>query len=267
MADLLNPATTEPHSLRYRLLQSGRALLSGIRRELALQIPGACLLCQQDSTGPVCDKCRETTVLRRVQRCPRCAVAMSAPAAVCGQCLRHPPAFDQSFTGFCYRAPADQLILALKFGHRTALAGWLGQQLFDAVPADYWQDDAPDCLIPVPLSKQRLQQRGFNQALEIARPLSRLSGVELWPDAIQRLRDTAPQASLPLRERRQNLQHAFGWRTEQGVLPAGRHIALVDDVMTSGMTLHEIATMLKLNGARRVSVLLAARTPSPGDAL
>jgi len=262
-----NSAASELQGLRLRIRHHGQNFLSKVRHELARAIPGACLLCQQDSTGPVCDKCRQQTVVRKIHRCPRCAVAMTAPAAVCGQCLRHPPAFDQSFAGFCYRPPADQLILALKFGHRTALASWLGQQLFDAIPDRHWQDDAPDCLIPVPLSRQRLQERGFNQAMEIARILGRLSGVPVWPDATERLRDTQPQASLPLSERKRNLHQAFGWRAEQGVLPAGRHIALVDDVMTSGMTLHEIATMLKLNGARRVSVLLAARTPSPGDAL
>ncbi|WP_229726406.1 ComF family protein [Oxalicibacterium faecigallinarum] len=160
-----------------------------------------------------------------------------------------------------YVAPVDQLILALKFGHRLAIAPLLARLLHDAM---LQRQDAslPDILIPVPLGQQRLRERGFNQALEIARPLSRATGIALGIRLLERTRDTAMQAQLPLKERHRNIRHAFVPTIKGEQVFRNRHIGLVDDVCTSGNTLNEIAGVLKRYGATRVTNLIVARTPA-----
>lgn len=179
-------------------------------------------------------------------------------AALCGQCLRDGPAFDRSVVAADYAAPLDQLVLQLKFGGRLALAPLLAQLLRDAVLR---QPDfvLPALLCPVPLGPQRLAERGFNQALEIARPLARALGVALHPRLAARVHETRAQSSVAPHQRGGNIAHAFA--LAEPALVAGRHVGIVDDVMTSGQTLNELAATFKRHGAARVSNLVFARTP------
>lgn len=174
----------------------------------------------------------------------------------CGECLKHPPAFDATVVAVDYAPPVDQLVLALKFGSRLELAPLLARVLTEASR----DIRLPTCLTAVPLGPRRLVERGFNQSLEIAKPLSRLLGVRLDAGIVVRLRDTHAQALLHPDERQRNIRKAF-------VVPAdaidrirGRHIGVVDDVMTTGQTLNEVAATFKRFGAARVTNFVFART-------
>lgn len=158
-----------------------------------------------------------------------------------------------------YAAPLDQLVLALKFGGQLPVAPLFGQLLADALrrlPPQAW----PELLAPVPLGRHRLAERGFNQALEIARPLARHLGLPLAARLLSRARETAPQSLLTPGERRANLRSAFSLPQAGLEQVRGRHVGVVDDVLTTGATLEEIAATLKRSGAVRVTCLAFART-------
>jgi ComF family protein len=147
------------------------------------------------------------------------------------------------------------LISQLKFNQRLSHARLLGQLLIDHLERE--AATMPDLIVPVPLHRQRLMERGFNQALEIARPISRHFGIELKPGLCRRSKLTPAQTGLKRKERQKNLRNAFELTQEV----TGRHIALVDDVITTGSTITELALILKRGGAKRVDAWSAARTP------
>lgn len=179
----------------------------------------------------------------------------------CGDCQALPPAFDATITAADYVPPVDQLVMALKFGGRLALAPQFADLLRDAMLGEAGAHAMPDWLAVVPLGSQRLRQRGFNQALEVARPLARQLGVPLYPQLLQRMRDTPAQSQLQRDERQANLRNAFAVSQEFIDTVRGRHVGVVDDVLTTGATLGEVAATLKRFGAARVTCLVVARTP------
>ncbi|GGC88559.1 hypothetical protein GCM10011396_39730 [Undibacterium terreum] len=179
--------------------------------------------------------------------------------AVCGACLRDAPAFDNTITACNYAAPLDQLVLNLKFGHQLALAPVFSSLLRDAI-LERRNAALPDILSIVPLGKARLAERGFNQALEIARPLARQLGIPLAAQLLQRARETAQQSGLHPDDRQKNVRNAFALAPEAMDSIKGRHVGIFDDVMTTGTTLNEIAAMLKRFGAEKVSNYVFART-------
>jgi len=173
----------------------------------------------------------------------------------CGGCLRHPPAFEHARAALEYRFPVDRVIQRFKFAGDLAAGRWLAEQLALAVR----DADRPGLLVVPALAPARLRMRGFNQALEIARVVGAARGIPVDPAAIVKVRDTAPQPGLGSRARRANLRGAFrATRTLDGV-----HVAVVDDVMTTGATAESIARALRGAGARRVDVWVVARTPDP----
>jgi ComF family protein len=180
--------------------------------------------------------------------CPRCALASPA-GAVCGRCLASPPAYDATVAGLAYAFPADVLVHALKFRGELALAPLLAEKLFQKIDSTR----GIDLVVPVPLSAQRLRSRGYNQSAEIARALTPRGPLELF--LCERSRDTAAQTDLPWSERRRNVRGAF--RCTRRVSGT---VAVVDDVMTTGATLDEIAAALKDAGAARVMNWVVART-------
>jgi ComF family protein len=183
-------------------------------------------------------------------RCPRCALE-SPRGEVCGRCLSEAPHYDATVAALAYDFPADALVHALKFRGELALAGLLGTLLLQEI-----HQDEIDCVVPVPLSAERLRARGYNHAAEIARHL-RAARLELG--LCERARDTPPQMELPYDERRRNVRGAF--RCTRAL--AGESVAVVDDVMTTGATLDEIARVLKAAGATRVTNWVVARTFPP----
>ncbi|KWR90061.1 amidophosphoribosyltransferase [Cupriavidus sp. IDO] len=226
---------------------------------LCALLPCQCTLCGAVQDDVVCRQCAGD-LLRPVSRCPVCALARKRNQP-CAACATGQPAFDHACTLGDYAPPQDGLVLALKFGNVLPLAGWLAAALAARLPAAWAAAHLrpPDLLAPVPLSPQRLAERGFNQAWEIARPLARALGLPSDPVLLRRRRDTATQHTLDLASRQVNLRDAFRLSRPRSL--AGRHVALVDDVMTSGATLDEAARMLKAHGAARVSVIVALRTP------
>lgn len=225
-------------------------------RLLGAMLPSACALCAGYSGHAVCAACEQAYVLP-VTRCLCCANPVGALdlGRQCGACLADRPAFDATVAACDYAAPLDSLVLQLKFGAQLALAPWMARVLHDAVAQACLA--LPDVLCPVPLGPARLVERGYNQALEVARPLARALRVAVAPRLLQRVRETQAQSNAAPGERKKNVRGAFGVDGDV----RGRHVGVVDDVMSSGHTLDEVATVLKRAGAARVTNFVFARTP------
>jgi len=221
--------------------------------------PGYCLLCgtrRQAATG-LCPGCHAELPLNH-HCCPLCALPLPAhcdPATPCGECQRTPPPFHRCITPFLYLPPLDQLINGLKFRARLhnapLLASLLAEQLQRQVI------DRPDTLIPVPLHRTRLHHRGYNQALELARHLGHRLSIPLNQTCCIRQYPTSPQSGSNREQRHRNLRGAFLLRGRS----TARHVALIDDVVTTGATVSELARTLKRGGIQRIDVWAVARTP------
>jgi len=206
-----------------------------------------CLLCGGEG-GPelLCAACiAELPALPA--SCPRCALPSPA-AALCGSCLNHPPHFDATLALWRYEFPCDGLVQALKYRARLALAGFFARSLAARTMPEV------DLIVPMPLHPKRLAERGFNQALEIARHLGR----PIEPRGVLRVKHTLPQTDLPYEERAKNVRGAFLCKPDL----SGASVAVLDDVMTTGATLNELARALKRAGATRVENLVIARAVS-----
>ncbi len=190
-----------------------------------------------------------------VTGCIQCAQPLATPAspARCGRCQRRAPAFDETSALFHYRPPVDHLIKRLKFARELTvaplLAGLLARRLSRR------SEPLPGLLVPVPLHVSRLRERGFNQATELARDLGGQLRIPVAHRLCSRVRATAAQSRLPPVARGPNLRHAFALSGT----PAHPHLAIVDDVMTTGHTANELARVLKQGGAGCVEVWVIAR--------
>jgi len=183
------------------------------------------------------------------ESCPRCALP-SPGGAACGACLAAPPHFDRTIAAWRYDFPCDRLVHRLKYRARLPIAGFLAETLAPRISSRV------DCVVPMPLHRERLAERGFNPAVEIARALVARTGGRLATGAARRVRHTAPQAELPLEERAANVRGAFACAPDL----RGKRVAVVDDVMTTGTTLDELARELKAAGASMVENWVVART-------
>lgn len=236
------------------------------RLQFAL-LPPRCLLCgcRGDRSRDLCAACASDLAHNR-SACARCALPLPLAAPLCGDCLKREPPFDAAFAPLLYVHPLDLLMTKLKFGHSLA-AGRVLSELWTSAMRELLSADSapalPEVLIPVPLHIVRLRERGYNQALELAKPLARQFSIPLRHDLLRRTRATPAQANLDAKTRRRNLRGAFEFGsntpTKRNFLPA--HVALVDDVMTTGATLRECARTLKRAGIARVDVWALARAP------
>lgn len=236
----------------------GITLTAAARRIAGHLFGGACYLCRGAALPQalLCANCEADLPRAARDACPRCALA-SPGGALCGRCLAQPPSYDATLAALWYRFPADVLVHALKFRGELAIAPMFARLLARDIDAR----DRPDYVVPVPLSAARLAQRGYNQAGEVARPLAAALGVTLAPQLCERTRDTRAQSDLPWAARARNVRGAF--RCAQDL--EGAVVAVVDDVMTTGATLEELARCLKRAGAARVVNWVLARTPTPQD--
>lgn len=216
-----------------------------------------CLLCgtsNNDCCGDLCAPCRMGLPYPPRYRCPVCALP-AAEDLVCGACLADPPAFGRTVAALSYAFPADALIHSLKYRENLAMSAVLADLMVERI-AGVTSPAPPDFIAPMPLHPARLRERGFNQALEIARHVSNKSGIALLPDACKRIKDTPPQTGLPWKEREKNIRGAFACEMDL----TGQHVAVLDDVMTTGATLNELARVLRKRGATEVSAWVVART-------
>jgi len=219
--------------------------------------PSYCLLCGARGQGALslCAACA-AEMPRNTTCCARCALPLDAPAPLCGRCIKREPLWDSAWVPFRYEWPLAQLESRFKFGADLA-AGRTLSLLWTASQAPH---DLPDAIVPVPLHRSRLRQRGYNQALELAKPLAKHFGASVVSDALRRTRATLAQTELTAVQRRRNVRGAFVANLD-GKAP--EHVAVLDDVFTTGATLAECVRVLKHEGAHRVDVWALARAPAP----
>ncbi len=222
-----------------------------IRQLYSNLMPIPCLLCgAPHHEGCLCDACQAHLPLLGAA-CPRCASPLQQ-VMLCGQCLHSPPEQDASFSVFSYQSPIDHLIATLKYRDKLALI-----HLFATHMSHHLKHRVkPDALIPIPLHPHRLRERGFNQSLELAKQLSQQLAIPVRHDILIRVRDTPPQASLPFSERKKNINQAFQLKCTD--VPA--HIALIDDVLTTGHTANVAAKLLRQAGVKTIELWTIART-------
>ena len=237
---------TEPAAPRFR---------RWLQRASLWLLPARCLLCAAPGRGrDLCTRCEDALPWNRAC-CARCGLPLPLPAASCGACLRRAPAFDACHAVFRYQPPLDRLLPRLKFHGDLAAGALLSALMLESLRARLAAGAIrPQALVPVPLHRARLAARGYNQALELARPLARGLAIPLAGHLLERQRATAAQTGLDRAGRRGNVRHAFEAR---GPVPA--HVAVLDDTMATGATVEDCARALRAAGARRVDVWVAAR--------
>jgi ComF family protein len=226
-------------------------------------LPNLCALCGNLSQNTLCRGCDEAYANETRLRCTVCAVPLPSSrrdrsaGSRCADCVATPPPFAATLALADYRAPLDTLAVGLKFRARLMLADEFAQRLARLADDMLDASDWPDVIAPVPLAARRLVERGYNQAWQIAKPLGRALRVRSDATLVARVIETAPQSRLDLDARRQNVGRAF----QVNARVHGLHVAVVDDVMTTGATLEALAHTLKAAGARRVTNFVALRTP------
>jgi len=251
-------AHVSPKGVRHWGRDAGHAVF-------CLLFPSPCRLCgvplQHARRLPVCPACLNAAAAPAgldidpgIVGCSQCGDPVPAPAedGLCLACHTSPPAYACARAATVYSGAARELILQLKFhGLRPAAAFW-AQRLEPLARA---RPELPDVVIPVPLGRRRQRQRGYNQSADIARHLARRLACAYTPAALRRRRETAPQSGLDRAARIRNLDGAFAASPRV----AGQRVLLIDDVFTTGATVHAAAAALRRAGARQVVVLTAAR--------
>ncbi|MEJ5989804.1 ComF family protein [Ramlibacter sp. PS3R-8] len=220
--------------------------------------PSRCAVCGAWPASALCAGC--ATVFARPQhRCRLCALPLTGAAPVCGACLREPPPLDACLAAVPYAYPWSSLVARFKFSGEPGWAGALAGRMA-LVPGAAEEIARADLVLPMPLAPRRLAERGFNQALLLAH---NLAPARTQAHLLLRLRETGSQATLERKARSLNVRHAFGVDPLRAAEVAGRCVLLVDDVMTSGASLHSAAQAVRQAGALRVSALVLARTDEP----
>lgn len=228
----------------------GNALLNRWRHAAGSLFASHCLLCDEPAPARgICEPCWRELPWLAGPGCAVCAHPLATPG-ICGRCLATPPHFDRVIAATRYGFPVDGLIQACKYGGRLATVHALAAMLNKHRP------QPADLIVPMPLSAQRLRERGFNQALELARVIARSTPVPVDAAVCVKVRETSPQTRLPWKERRRNIRGAF---VALGDL-TGKHVVVVDDVLTTGATMSELARNLKHAGAASVTGWVIART-------
>lgn len=217
------------------------------------------MLCADSNGGDLalCPSCLQDLPWHDAETCPQCALP-SQGGYLCGDCLKSPPAFDRTRALFQYHYPLDAMLQRYKYQQQLGLANTFSNLMADA----FCNQDAMvehalfDRIIPMPLHPKRLADRGFNQSVEISRLISKRLKLPLDTASCNRIKFSPPQASLPFKARIKNMRGAFECDTSL----QGERILLLDDVMTTGASLHELAATVKNAGASHVECWVVART-------
>lgn len=228
--------------------------MSFIHRLFNLLLPNTCALCAKVTTSSLslCSDCRnELPIL--ANNCSKCAQFLPDGQKLCGSCLNKPPPFDQVIASFSYQKPLIQLIIRLKFKRELYLGKTLGSLFLEELEKKFLTK--PDLILPIPLHNKRLQERGFNQAVEIARPIAKSLRLPLDLTGATRIKETTAQSQLSSFDRKKNMQSAFCIKRNY----QGKTIAVFDDVMTTGHTMRSFCEALKEKGAKRIEVWCIAR--------
>ena len=236
------------------------------KKLLSNLFPSRCLLCQKtvhpqagNTAIEICLDCFEG-LPRNHTSCVQCALPLADDMpdnVLCGRCIKKTPAYDYVYSPLLYEGDVIRLMHQLKFNEKITFARTFGEILFQLLKLEPSQENNPDCLLPVPLHSSRLRQRGFNQSIELARVLSKKLNIAIEYDAVTRSRSTTSQMGLDAKARRKNIKGAFSMVKKL----KAKHVLIVDDVMTTGSTVDELAKILKRNGVERVGVLSFARAP------
>lgn len=217
-----------------------------------------CFLCDAKlaSSSLLCSACTHT-LPHASPGCKCCALPLPAHHSVilCGACLVTPPAFDVTYALFDYKDPISAFIHKLKFQGDLAMARLFSEYWITFIQAHYTPNTLPDCIIPVPLHPNRLKERGFNQALEIAKPIGKHFNIPVDTRICVRLKNTKAQSTLTAQQRIANTRHAFGL----SYTCSAKHVAILDDVMTTGNTTSEISALLKKTGVEKIDIWCCAR--------
>jgi len=217
--------------------------------------PANCVLCgvASDSIRGLCNNCAGEFRINN-SACIRCALPLPAPSQsqLCGLCLQKTPKYDAAWSAFVYAQPLEWMIHQLKFNGRLSFA-----KIMSALAMSYLPDldGRPDCIIPVPLHAKRIKKRGFNQALELLKPLAKELVIPIDVKSCFRRIDTSAQTDLNARHRRKNIKNAFVFKNTRKY----RYVVLFDDVITTGSTMGELAKIIKRQGVERVDVWSLAR--------
>ena len=228
---------------------------------LSRLFPCRCIFCQQTvkHSFEVCPSCYQALPHNEVC-CVRCALPLAediSNAVLCGRCIQQAPAFDYAHSLFRYEDDIIGLVHQLKFAEKIGFARSIGEMLLMQLLKT---NEKPDCVLPVSLHKSRLRQRGFNQSIEISRVLAKKLAIPIEHTAVVRQRRTAAQTGLNAKQRQKNIKGAFTVVRDINY----KHVLIVDDVMTTGATVNELAKVLKKNKVERVGVLSIARAPVKG---
>ncbi len=239
------------------------SLLKQINKRIShCLFPYHCILChgKSDRNLDLCIECEQSLPwLKNV--CNYCSAPLVIPQTVCGRCLNKTFPFDKLSIFFSYTEIIKKMIIGLKFQQRLIYAHILGTLLAEKISSEYQNENLPDIIIPVPLHKKRLSERGFNQAIELARPISKKLNIRIGYKCCKRVINTAAQSTLPANQRSTNVKNAFSAKKNL----EKQHIALLDDVMTTGHTLIEISRALHDVGVKRIDVWCCARTYLSAD--
>jgi len=230
-------------------------MMRDLFQRLLRQLPSQCAVCKHWPTQPICEAC-VAQFGQPIPRCQTCALPVLAGMRRCGACIVSPPPLDQCLAAVTYTYPWARLVQEFKFHEHTAWARSFAA-LLRSTP---WVEpalEAANFVLPMPLSKERLQSRGFNQALLLARALE---PAKVAHNLLLRIKDTPPQSSLPRKERLGSVKGAFAVDPLLASRLQGKHVVLVDDVMTSGASLHAAARVLRQAGAEYITAVVFART-------
>lgn len=217
-----------------------------------LIFPGACFFCLTKTNNAWCNDCEQDFMLN-IARCPVCA-RKNTVNEICGTCLKQKPSFVRTKVLFNYQYPANHLIKAFKFNKRPELARCFANRFTKNILGRY---TPPEILLPVPLHRKRQQERGYNQSLEFAKHIGKQLTIEVNTSLCKRIKNTDPQSTLPMKIRRKNVKGAFSLDKKE---PLPKHIAIIDDVITTGSTVNELASLLERAGCKRIEIWAIART-------
>lgn len=231
-----------------------------LRPLLAWLLPYTCVLCGARGYEELdlCNDCgKELPWLEHAcSQCARPFPIYQTDTPSCGACLKDPPPYDNTIATFIYQKPVSYLIGGLKFHSQLVYARLLSQLLLHRLNQYYQPNNRPQMIIPMPLHKTRLRERGFNQAVELARPIAKAWNIPISLQDCQRIRATPAQIELPAEQRRKNVKNAFHIQKKFYF----EHVAIVDDVITTGSTVQELSLQLRRQGVKKIDVWSCART-------